>query len=138
LIFYYRWRKEFRSQGFKGLEDLSSYKGKSWNELLPEEHEKVLEVSILNPEWSPREISCHIADKGGFTVSESTVYRRMKAAGWIKTREKKGFPAGTEYKVKTKRPNQMRQTDATYLLVKNWGWYFLISVLDDYSRRILA
>ena len=48
------------------------------------------------------------------------------------------FPASSEYRVKTKRPDQMWQTDATYLLVKNWGWYYLISVLDDYSRRILA
>ncbi|MFH1540174.1 MAG: DDE-type integrase/transposase/recombinase [bacterium] len=40
--------------------------------------------------------------------------------------------------MKTKRVNEMWQTDATYLLVKNWGWYYLISVLDDYSRRILA
>jgi transposase InsO family protein len=32
----------------------------------------------------------------------------------------------------------MWQTDAKYLLVKNWGWYYLISILDDYSRRILA
>jgi transposase InsO family protein len=32
----------------------------------------------------------------------------------------------------------MWQTDAMYLLVKNWGWYYLISVLNHYSRRILA
>ena len=44
----------------------------------------------------------------------------------------------SEYRVKTERPDPMWQTDATYLLVKNWGWYCLIPVLDDYSRRILA
>lgn len=56
----------------------------------------------------------------------------------VKPRELKTFPAGPEYTVKTKRRNQMWQTDATYLLVKNWGWYYLISILDDFSRRILA
>ena len=52
--------------------------------------------------------------------------------------EVKTFPAGPEYSVKTRRPNEQWQTDATYMFVKNWGWYFLISILDDYSRRILA
>jgi transposase InsO family protein len=56
----------------------------------------------------------------------------------VKPREVKTFPAGPEYTVKTRRPNQQWQTDATYILVKNWGWYYLISVLDDFSRRILA
>jgi transposase InsO family protein len=135
---YYRWRKRFQAQGRKGLEDLSTYKGQSWNQLLPHENEKIFEIALLSPEWFPREISCYIADHCGFTVSESSVYRRLKAAGWIKDRDKKGFPAGPEFKIKTKRPNQMWQTDATYLLVKNWGWFYLISVLDDYSRRILA
>jgi transposase InsO family protein len=135
---YYRWRRKFRDQGLPGLRDLSSYKGTSWNQLLPEEREKIFEISMLYPEWSPREISCHIGDHCGFTVSESTVYRRLKAAGWIKPREKKGFPAGPEFKIKTQHPNQMWQTDASYLLVKNWGWFYLISFLEDYSRRILS
>lgn len=56
----------------------------------------------------------------------------------IRPREEKTFPAGPEYTVKTRRPNQMWQTDATFLLVKNWGWYYLISILDDFSRKILA
>ena len=62
----------------------------------------------------------------------------MKAEGLIREVQARSFPAEAEYRIKTTRPNQQWQTDATYLLVKNWGWYYLISVLDDFSRRILA
>ena len=66
------------------------------------------------------------------------MYRLLKREGLIRPREEKTFPAGPEFTVKTRRPNQMWQTDATFLLVKNWGWYYLISILDDFSRKILA
>jgi putative transposase len=135
---YYRWRKRFRRKGAGGLMDRTPYKGRIWNQLLPDEREKVMEIAMLYPEWSSREVAFHISDSCDFTVSESTVYRTLKKAGLVKPLETKTFPAGPEYTVKTKRPNQMWQTDASYLLVKNWGWYFLISVLDDFSRRILA
>ena len=135
---YYRWRRAFRRQGRTGLADASPYKGRIWNQLLPDERDKVLEVAMVCPEWSPREIAFHLADNEGFTVSESTVYRILKKAGWIKPRVVKTFPAASEYHSKTSRPNEQWQTDATYLHAKNWGWYYLISVLDDFSRRILA
>ena len=38
----------------------------------------------------------------------------------------------------THRPNELWQTDFTYLQVVGWGWYYLSTVLDDYSRYILA
>ena len=135
---YYRWRRRFYGRGREGLIDRSPFKGRSWNQILPEEEEKIGEMALLYPEWSCRELGYHISDNCGFTVSESTVYRILKRAGLIKPREFKTFPAGPEYTNKTKRVNQMWQVDASYLLVKNWGWYYLISVLDDYSRRILA
>ena len=135
---YYRWRRKFRQSGANGLQDRSPYRGRVWNQLLPEEHERILELAMLYPERSPRELACHLSDHGGFSVSESTVFRVLKKQGWIKPRDMRTFPAGPEYRVKTKHPNQQWQTDATYLQVKHWGWYYLISVLDDYSRRILA
>ena len=135
---YYRWLKKHKAQGLEGLEDRSPYKGRVWNQLLDEEDQMIQEVAMQCPEWSPRQVACYITDHCGFSVSEPTVYRRLKKLGWIKPRELKTFPAGPEYTFKPGRINQQWQTDATYLLVKNWGGYYLISVLDDYSRKILA
>ena len=135
---YYRWLRLFRLQGKMGLQDLSPHKGRVWNQILPEERQKILEVAMLWPEWSPREIAYHIADYADFMVSESTVYRILKKVGWLKPRETKTFPASSEYTVKMTRPNEQWQSDATFFKAKMWGWYYLISVLDDYSRRILA
>ena len=135
---YYRWRANFRRRGRAGLHNQPSSRRRIWNQILPAERDKVLQIALLYPEWSSREVSCHITDQCGFTISESSVYRILKAEGLIPQVAQKTFPAGAEYAIKTTAPNEQWQTDATYLLIKNWGWYDLISVLDDFSRRILA
>ena len=135
---YYRWKANVAKHGREGLHNRSPFKGRTWNEILPDEEKRILEVADLYPDRSSREISVCISDNDKFTVSESTVYRVLKRNGLITTSEKKTFPAGPEYTVKTKQVNEMWQTDASHLIVKNWGWYYLISVLDDFSRKILA
>ncbi len=46
--------------------------------------------------------------------------------------------AGKEYHRKTTRSHQMWTTDASYFRVIGWGYYYLVTVLDDFSRFILA
>ena len=46
--------------------------------------------------------------------------------------------AANEFKDKTTAPNQLWQTDFTYFKVIGCGWFYLSTILDDYSRYIIA
>ena len=48
------------------------------------------------------------------------------------------IPAKDKYEKPTKYVHELWQTDFTQFKVLNWGWYYLSTVLDDYSRYILA
>ena len=109
-----------------------------WNRLATKQRRYVVRYALEHPSLSPRELATTLVDEQVMYVSESTVYRILKEAGLIKPLETKGFPAGKEFHTKTARPNELWQTDASYFFVVGWGYYYLISVLDDYSRMIVG
>ena len=135
---FYRWQRRYRSEGEAGLVDRRPQPATNWNRLRPEEERIILQAALREPDHSPREIACWISDNGGFAISESSVYRVLKRHGLVREVKLEGFPASKEYRIKTARVNEQWQSDASYFFVVGWGWYYLISVLDDYSRMILA
>jgi transposase InsO family protein len=124
---YYRW--------WKGSE--TGKRGTPWNHITPNEERRILAVAQEFPELSSRQLSAWITDNEGFAVSESTVYRILKREGLVKRQEME-IPAAKEYHTKTTRPHQMWATDASYFKVVGWGYYYLVTVMDDFSRFILA
>lgn len=135
---YYRWQRRYRLQGEAGLVDRRPQPATVWNRMRPEEENAILGAALRDPDRSSRELACWLSDHGGFAVSESSVYRVLKRHGLIREVRVVGFPAGKEYCHKTTHANEQWQSDASYFFVVGWGWYYLISVLDDYSRMILA
>ncbi len=109
----------------------------SWNKLTAEEERAVLDAARASPTWSSRHLAAWLTDHGGFSVSESTVYRLLRREGLVKPLELR-MAAGKEYTRKTTGPHQMRATDASYFRVAGWGYYYMVSVMDDFSRFILA
>ena len=125
---YYRWRQ--------GRADLET-RERPWNRITPAEEDKILAVARESPELSSRQLSAWITDNEGFAVSESTVYRILRREGLVKRQETQPS-AAKEYHTKTTRPHQMWATDASYFRVVGWGYYYLVTVMDDYSRFILG
>jgi putative transposase len=125
---YYRWRQ--------GQPD-SRNQRRPWNRITAKEEDRLLWVAQEYPELSSRQLSAWITDNEGFAVSESTVYRILRREGLVKRQETQ-LAAAKEYHTKTTRPHQMWATDASYFRVVGWGYYYLVTVMDDYSRFILA
>ena len=73
-----------------------------------------------------------------YFVSEASVYRLLKAHDLITSPAYIVIKAADEFNDKTTAPNQLWQTDFTYLKVIGWGWFYLSTVLDDFSRYIVA
>jgi putative transposase len=125
---YYRWR-----QG----RDETKRRGRPWNRVTPNEERRILAVAREFPELSSRQLSAWITDHEGFAISESTVYRILRREGLVKRQETQ-LMAAKEFHNKTTRPHQMWATDASYFRVVGWGYYYLVTVMDDYSRFILG
>ena len=129
---YYRWLRR-SEQG--ELEDNAGGGKLPWNRLMEVGH--VLSAARDMPELSPRQLASWVTDNVGFSVSESTVYRILRREGLVKRPEMR-LAAGKEYHRKTMGPHQMWATDASYFRVVGCGYYYLVTVMDDYSRFILA
>ena len=108
-----------------------------WNRLTESERQTVLTVARASPAWSSRQIAAWITDNDDFSVSESSVFRILKREGLVR-RIEVPMPASKEYRHKTTAPHQLWATDASYFRVAGWGYYYMVTVMDDFSRFILA
>ena len=128
---YYRWRARERQGKQECLARVP------WNRLSLPEEAAVLAAARESPEWSSRQLATWITDHLGLSVGESTVYRILRREGLVKPPVMQ-LLAGKEYHRKTSGPHQMWATDASYFRVSGWGYYYMVTVMDDYSRSILA
>ena len=135
---FYAWYKRYREEGIEGLEDRKPRPRAVWNRIPARVRDRVIETALAHTQLSPRELACRMTDREGEFLSESSVYRILKAADLIESPAYILLEAADRFAHPTRWRNELWQTDFTYLPVVGWGWYYLSTVLDDYSRKILA
>jgi len=135
---YYRWYDRYQTGGVDALEDRSPKPKRVWNRIPDDIRERIVNMALEEPELSPRELAVRFTDTQSYFVSEASVYRLLKALDLITSPAFVVIKAADEFRDKTTAPNQMWQTDFTYLKVIGWGWFYLSTILDDFSRYIIA
>jgi putative transposase len=135
---FYDWYRRYQEEGYEGLANQYRPPQQFWNEIPPWEKERVVEIALELPEKSPRELAWYITDKRGYYISESTVYRILKAHDLVTSPVYNVITALDKFPQPTKAVHELWQTDFTYFKVVHWGWYYLSTIIDDYSRFILA
>ena len=135
---FYRWYDRFLTGGAKPWKIAALGRSRVWNRIPDEVRDQIVELALDEPELSPRELAVRFTDAESYFVSEASVYRLLKAHDLITSPAFIVIKAADEFHDKTTAPNQLWQTDFTYLKVIGWGWFYLSTVLDDFSRYIIA
>lgn len=135
---FYRWYQKFQEDGEEGLIDRRPNPGQFWNHIPQAVREQVVQLALEHPDQSSRQIAWLFTDEQGYFISESSVYRILKAFDLVESPAFNMISAKDKFQHPTQRVNELWQTDFTYFKIVNWGWYYLSTILDDYSRSILA
>ena len=122
----------------EALNECSPRPDRVWNRIPDDVRERIRKLALEEPALSPRELAVRFTDTESYFVSEASVYRLLKALDLIGSPAFIVMKAADEFADKTTAPNELWQTDFTYLKVIGWGWFYLSSVLDDFSRYIIA
>ena len=94
----------------------------------------IVNLAFEEPDLSPRELAVNFTDTKGSFVSEASVYRLLKDHGLITSPAFILMKAADRFAKPTTAPNQLWQTDFTYLKVIGWGWFYSVYR----ARRLLA
>jgi putative transposase len=135
---FYDWYRRYQEGGYDALASKPPDRRQFWNAIPPDVKQKVVETALEHLDKSPRQLAWYLTDTQGYYISESSVYRILKANDLITSPNYTVLSAKDKFDQPTTRVNQLWQTDFTYLKVIHWGWYYLSTVMDDYSRYILA
>jgi len=135
---FYSWYSNYLEYGYDGLADRRPGPRRFWNKIPDCERDKVVQIALDRPELTPRELAWHVTDSEHYYISESSVYRILKSFDLISSPNYILLSASDKFKDPTRRINELWQTDFTYFKIIGWGWYYLGTILDDYSRYILS
>ena len=135
---FYRWHRRYELGGFDALKDRKSQPPQAWNQISQHKRDEIVDLALERTDLSPRQIAFLFTDQERYFVSESSVYRILREYDLLASPDFEVITAADKFKTPTHRVHELWQTDFTDFEVIGWGWYYLSTVLDDYSRYVIT
>ncbi len=109
-------------------------------EIPPEVTGWVLAMAQANPWYGYKRIAV-MCRRVGQRVKNRDAYRVMKEHGLLHRplpRAAELYQAAKLYELLPSGPNELWQMDVTYVHIPGFGWWYVVTVIDYYSRYLLA
>ena len=135
---FYDWYERYREGGLEALEDRELGNKRPWHRIPESVRAEIVKLALEETHMSPRELACTYTDPKRYFVSESSVYRILKGHDLITSPAYVLLKAADKFQHPTHQVHELWQTDFTYFRIVGWGWYYLSTILDDYSRYIVS
>lgn len=122
--------------GWSGKGAITPAKRINYLSVLPKEEAEVVQFRVKHREVGYRKLTWMMNDEGIAALSESAVYAVLKRNDLLGPVSPQGTPAEREYQHKPSKVHEHWHTDIAYIKISG-VFYFLIMMLDGYSRYIL-
>jgi len=100
----------------------------------------VIHTAELYPWYGYKKVAV-ICRRAGYKVKNRHAYRVMDEYGLLHRRRcpmAEIYQTAKLYELLPKGPNELWQMDVTYVHIPGYGWWYAITVIDYYSRYLLA
>ena len=101
---YYRWYDRWSEGGLDALGDTTPHPGSVWNRFPDETRADIIDFALEHEDLTPRELAVKYTDEKQYFVSESSVYRILKAEDLITAPAHIVMKAANEFKDRRRAP----------------------------------
>jgi transposase InsO family protein len=133
---YYRYRRRYLTEGIEGLEDRSRKPKSSPAQIQTEVELRIVEMRTTHPRWGARRIRAELAREGLDAPAVSTVHQALRRHGLVAAQPTRKVKADKRFEREIS--NDLWQIDATRILLGDDTPAWVINLLDDHSRYLLA
>ncbi len=133
---YYRYRRRYLAEGLAGLEDRSRRPLAPANQLPAERELQIVEMRKDHPRWGARRIRTELIRAGVEAPAISTVHQVLVRNGLVATGPRRRPKADKRFEREI--ANDLWQIDATRIVLVDDTETWVINLLDDHSRYLVA
>jgi len=101
---------------------------------------RIKELKSEHPFWGYRRVWAHLKYVTGLEVNKKRILRLMREHEFLvnPSTRLRALRTPTKSKPRPTRPNEWWGIDMTKVMVENFGWMYIVAVLDWYTKKIVG
>jgi hypothetical protein len=135
---FFEWQRRYRAEGVAGLVPRSRRPLSSPRSTPTEVEDAVLVLAKKHPRWGPDKLHARLLRLTGSAPARSTIQQILARRTGRQALRQRRRPRAASHRFERPAPNDLWQIDATEHTLADGSPFWVVDILDDHSRFILA